>query len=206
MSNEANSNDHDLSSSVPETNSKLTEKEIVEKKQQLQSQTIFYPVPDQVDLTTFSVDIDSIDLSLTRLTTLSNFSRFTNLLSLCFRSNLLKTFQSEQFKVQNGLGQIKELDFYDNQIEVIENLNQFTTLEHLDLSFNRLRKVENLEQLINLKKLFFVHNEIGKIENLESLVNLELLELGDNKLRAIENLESLQKLTELLVFGYSVFF
>jgi protein phosphatase 1 regulatory subunit 7 len=170
----------------------------IEAKQQLEKQTIFYAVPDPIDLTAFSPDTDSIDFSLSRLALLGNFSRFTNLLSLCFRSNLLKTLQSEEFRVEHGLDKIQELDFYDNQIEVIENLNQFEgSLENLDMSFNRFKKLENVERLVKLKKLYLVHNQIGKIENLDTLVGLELLELGDNKLRSIENLDMLKNLTQV---------
>jgi protein phosphatase 1 regulatory subunit 7 len=179
------------------TNEDHQEVEKDKKRQQLERQTIFYPVADQIDLATFSPDTESIDFSLSRLAALGDFARFTNLQSLCFRSNLLKTLHSDVFIVQNGLGAIKELDFYDNQIEKIEDLNQFVTLEHLDLSFNRLKKVENVEKLVNLKRLYFVHNQIVNIENLESLVNLELLEFGDNKLRTIENINELKNLTEL---------
>ncbi len=168
-----------------------------EAKQQLEKQTIFYPVPDPVDLATFSPDTESIDLSLSRAATLANFSRFVNLRSICLRSNLLKTLRSDDFTVENGLDKIEELDFYDNQLEVIESLGQFETLENLDLSFNRFRKIENLEDLTKLKRLYLVHNQISKIENLDALVNLELLELGDNKLRAIENLNTLSNLTQL---------
>lgn len=161
--------------------------------------TIYYPLPDQVDLTTFEPETDTIDFSMSRVTQLDHvFTRFTGLKSICYRSNLLKSLQSDQFKVENGLAGIKELDFYDNQIEKIENVNQFgATLENLDLSFNRLGKIENLDELVNLKKLYLVHNQIFKIENLDKLTELELLELGDNKIRVIENLEKLEKLTQL---------
>lgn len=185
-----------------ENNAKKAEDIVVEltneeKKNKIDQQTIYYPQNEQVDLTTYSEDVDRIDLSINRLKSIDNFSRFTNLLAICFRSNLLKTFRDDNLKVELGLSKIQELDFYDNQIETIENLNQFTTLEILDLSFNRFKKIENLDLLINLKKLYLVHNHITKIENLENLINLEVLELGDNQLRSIENIGTLQKLTQL---------
>lgn len=148
-------------------------------------------------MSTYSEDIEQIDLSLTRLTNIENFSKFTNLKSICFRSNLIKTLQDENLKAEFGLSKITELDFYDNQIEKIENLDQFATLELLDLSFNRLKKIENLDQLVNLIKLYLVHNHINKIENLNALTKLEVLELGDNQLRSIDNLDSLKNLSQL---------
>lgn len=168
-----------------------------EKIKKLEQQIIYYSYADQVDLTTYSDDTESIDLSMTRLNRINDFSKFINLKTICFRGNLLKTLSDANLDVDKGLHNIKELDFYDNQIEKIENLEQFKTLELLDLSFNRFTKIENLNELVELKKLFLVHNQFGKIENLNCLVKLELLELGDNQLRVIENLSSLKNLTQL---------
>lgn len=168
-----------------------------EKKNKIEKQIIYYPHAEQIDLNSFSDDVEQIDLSLSRLTKIESFSKFKNLRSLCFRSNLLKTLVSENLNKENGLDKLKEIDFYDNQIEIIENLNQLDTLETLDLSFNRFKKIENLEQLVNLRKIYFVHNQISKIENLSTFVNLEVLELGDNQLRQIENIDTLVNLKEL---------
>ena len=178
------------------------DKEIVsltneEKKKKLEEQIIYYPHSEPVDLSTYGEDIDSIDLSITRLKNIGDFSKFKNLKSLCFRSNLLKTFLDDNLKVEKGLKNINEFDFYDNQIEKIENLNQFKTLQALDLSFNRFKKIENLNELVDLRKLYLVHNQFNKIENLENLTKLEILELGDNQFRVIENLSSLKNLTQL---------
>lgn len=180
----------------------IENKEVVEltdeeKKKKLEQQIIYYSYADQVDLTIYPDDADSIDLSMTRLNRINDFSKFKNLKSICFRGNLLKTFIDANLDVNKGLDKIKELDFYDNQIEKIENLQQFKTLELLDLSFNRFSKIENLNELVELKKLFLVHNHFVKMENLECLTKLELLELGDNQLRVIENLSTLQNLTQL---------
>ena len=178
-------------------NSLSVEEEIKEKQKQIEKQIIYYPHAEQYELNTFDVDVESIDLSLSRLAKIESFSRFKNLKSICFRSNLLKTLNSEFLKAEFGLDKINELDFYDNQIEKIEHLDDLITLEVLDLSFNRFKKIENVNKLINLRKLYFVHNQFTKIENLESLTKLELLELGDNQLRQIENLDTLVNLKEL---------
>lgn len=167
------------------------------KRKQIEKQTVYYQRLEQVDLVAVDDETESLDLSQTRLTTIENFSKFKNLKSICFRNNFLKTLLTENLSVDKGFSNIIELDFYDNQIEKIENLNQLTTLEILDLSFNKFKKIENLEQLINLRKLYFVHNQITKIENLDTLVNLDMLELGDNQLKVIENLNHLTNLTQL---------
>ena len=189
----------DDSTSKSEQSVELTNIDVInkEKQQQIERQIIYYPHAEKIDLSTFDDDTDTIDMSLSRLTTIESFAKFTALKSICFRSNLLKTLSTKNLEVENGLAQINELDFYDNQIEKIENLNQLTTLEILDISFNRLSKIENLDKLTNLRKLFLVHNHFTKIENLENLTKLELLEMGDNQLRQIENLDSLVNLQQL---------
>ena len=131
-----------------------------EKQKIIDKQIIYYPHAEVIDLNNFSDDVEQIDLSLSRLSEIENFSKFNNLKSICFRSNLLKSLNTKNLNVECGLKLIKELDFYDNQIELIENLNQLVTLECLDLSFNRFNKIENLDKLVNLKKLYFVHNQI----------------------------------------------
>lgn len=95
------------------------------------------------------------------------------------------------------------LEFYDNQIAKVENLDALVNLETLDLSFNRISKIENLEKLTKLKTLFFVHNKITKIEGLDTLTELEYLELGDNRITKIENLDNNVKLDRyFLVFVF----
>ena len=167
------------------------------KRKQIEEQTVYYPRIEQVDLIALDDETETLDLSQSRLKTIESFAKFKQLKSICFRNNFLKTLLSENLSVDKGFGNIVELDFYDNQIEKIENLNQLTTLEILDLSFNKFKKIENLDQLINLRKLYFVHNQINKIENLDTLVNLEMLELGDNQLKCIENMNALTNLTQL---------
>ena len=177
----------------PKTQTEVNE----EKRKQIEKQIIYYPLSEQLDLAKIDNEIESLDLSQSRLETIESFEQFVNLKSICFRQNLLKTLKTENLSAEKGLSMINELDFYDNQITKIENLNQLVTLENLDLSFNHFKKIENIECLVNLKKLFLVHNQIIKCENLETLNQLEMLELGDNQLRHIENIDSLKNLKEL---------
>ena len=168
-----------------------------EKRKQLEKNIIYYPIGEQLDLAAQEPNIEQLDLSQTRLVKIESFAKFTNLKSVCFRQNLLKTLATGNLKADQGFSSIKELDFYDNQIEKIENLNELVTLEILDLSFNHFKKIENLENLVNLRKLFLVHNKITQIENLNTFQSLEMLELGDNQIRTIDNLEILTNLKEL---------
>lgn len=185
------------SQSIEPLKNQTDENENEEKRKQIERQTVYYTQIEQVDLVTVDNDTETIDLSQSRLHTFENFSKFTKLKSICFRNNFFKSLDSDNLKPEKGFASIVELDFYDNQIEKIENLNALTTLEILDLSFNKFKRIENLDALIKLKKLYLVHNSISKIDNLDTLINLDLLELGDNQLKVIENLNSLTNLTQL---------
>ena len=174
------------------TNEQMNE----EMRQKIDSQTIYYSHTEQIDLNSVDNETDTLDFSLTRLSLIEDYSRFRRLTSICFRSNLIKSLKTDNLKAEK-LTSIRELDFYDNQIEQIECLDELTQLEVLDLSFNRIKKIENLHKLENLIRLYFANNQISKIENLENLKKLEILELGANQLRSIQNLESQTQLKQL---------
>ena len=182
---------------IVDAGAELDSELIEEKKKQLEKQIIYYPHNEQVNLASVRSDVEQLDLSQSRLNAIESFAQFTQLKSVCFRQNFLKTLACDNLSADKGFGCILELDFYDNQIEKIENLNGLGTLESLDLSFNKLKKIENLDELVNLRKLYLVHNQIAKCENLQQLSKLEMLELGDNQLRQIDNIEMLKSLTEL---------
>ncbi|KAI8587339.1 hypothetical protein BDZ88DRAFT_444806 [Geranomyces variabilis] len=138
-------------------------------------------------------DVEELDLVHERLTTIENlgFERFTNLRRLSLRQNLLSKLHSLPNKT------LTELDFYDNRLSRIENIDHLTNLISLDLSFNKIRHIERVEALKNLTELFFVANKISAIGGLSPLINLTNLELGANRIRAIENLDALVNLEQL---------
>jgi protein phosphatase 1 regulatory subunit 7 len=176
------------------------EKENELKRQQIEKQIIYYPHAEEIDLVTFDAEeTTEIDLSMSRQDRIQDFSRFKQLTSICFRSNLLKTLVSDNLSKEKGMASVTSIDFYDNQIETIENLDQLDGLETLDLSFNRLKTIDNLEKLEKLAKLYLVHNQISVIQNLDALTNLRTLELGDNHIRKIDNLSCLVNLKELFL-------
>ncbi|CAD6191409.1 unnamed protein product [Caenorhabditis auriculariae] len=118
---------------------------------------------------------------------------FLVLEELCMRTNLMTSINENLLCLKN----LVELNFYENQITEIANLEPLVSLKRLDLSFNRIREIKGLSTLKNLTHLYLVHNKIPVIENLDSLTALELLELGDNRIKKIENLSNLKNLREL---------
>uniref|UniRef100_A0A183EFL0 Protein phosphatase 1 regulatory subunit 22 n=1 Tax=Gongylonema pulchrum TaxID=637853 RepID=A0A183EFL0_9BILA len=151
----------------------------------------------------YSNFFQTIDFTQCRVDTIPDFSRFTQLKEIGLRQNLLTSINPRITVV----GLIR-LDLYDNQIEVISNLDELVNLEYLDMSYNRIKKIEglsglvisNLDELVNLEYLDMSYNRIKKIEGLSGLVNLRRLYLVHNKIDEIAGLESLTKL-ELLELG-----
>ena len=76
-----------------------------------------------------------------------------------------------------------KLDFYDNLIHRIQNLDELENLTSLDLSYNKIKHIKGVKHLKKLKELYFVQNGISRIEELDGLVNLVSLELGANRIR-----------------------
>ncbi|KAJ1341956.1 hypothetical protein BSLG_003456 [Batrachochytrium salamandrivorans] len=102
------------------------------------------------------------------------------------------------------------LSVRQNLISKIEHLDCATQLEEVDFYDNRISSIANLQSLVNikiesltrLKDLYFVANKLSVIENLDRLTCLTNLELGANRIRSnrltkIEGLEGLRNLEEL---------
>jgi protein phosphatase 1 regulatory subunit 7 len=58
--------------------------------------------------------------------------------------------------------ELEELEFYDNQLTLIENLENLKCLTMLDLSYNLIKKIENIN-IPSLKTLFLVENKFKKV-------------------------------------------
>lgn len=81
------------------------------------------------------------------------------------------------------LGQLEELDLYDNGLRSLEHLGACAArLRYLDVSFNRLGRIRGVQDLANLEELYLISNGIERIEGLPASGKLRLLELGANKI------------------------
>ena len=127
-------------------------------------------------------EIDLIHYRITNLQQL-HLERFTELKKLSFRQNLIGEIEC----LHDGLAKLEELDFYDNRLSKIENLESLKGLLKLDLSFNNIRVIENVHQLKELKEVYFVANKLSSINNLDALTNLTTLELGANRIKVEQN-------------------
>ncbi|RYE61694.1 MAG: leucine-rich repeat domain-containing protein [Oxalobacteraceae bacterium] len=80
------------------------------------------------------------------------------------------------------------LYLYDNQIELIENLNFAGLLQYLYLQNNSIKEIPRLN-MPNLKKLFLDDNEISTIAGLQECYNLEELTLSRQRLISFTSLQ-----------------
>ena len=100
----------------------------------------------------------------------------------------------------NAFFEIKNLYLNNNLLTVVPtSISELQFLEEIDFSDNQISTIENLDTLINLKYLLFINNQISVIENLDTLVNLEGLDLTGNQISVIENLDTLVNLFEIFL-------
>lgn len=102
-------------------------------------------------------------------------------------------------KVENldNLPNLIFLDLYNNQLRYIQSLTHVTTLRVLMLGKNHLEKIQGLETLTRLDVLDLHSNMITTIEHLSHLPELRVLNLAGNQITLVDNLSALVSLTEL---------
>lgn len=104
-----------------------------------------------------------------------------------------------------GFENFKELlylNFYNNSITIIEDLQQLCKLEILILSQNKIVKLSEISNC-NLKILNLISNQITKIKGLEKLKNLEEIYLTLNHIKEIDGFDNLKNLKILKIdFNY----
>ncbi|KAL2916830.1 hypothetical protein HK105_203609 [Polyrhizophydium stewartii] len=93
--------------------------------------------------------------------------------------------------------QLRLLNFQNNFISRIENLDNLVNLVFLDMFNNQIESIRGLDELVNLRVLMLSRNRIRRIENLDSLVRLDVLDLHSNQIIAIENISKLLALRVL---------
>lgn len=69
-----------------------------------------------------------------------------------------------------------------SHINVINGLENLTSLENLKLKKNQIKDISGLESLVNLKHLYLEDNDIDEIKSLENFIKLEFLCLENNKI------------------------
>ncbi|KAI8801235.1 hypothetical protein BJ742DRAFT_38984 [Cladochytrium replicatum] len=112
----------------------------------------------------------------------------------------LLNFQNNSISRIENLDSLKNLvflDFYNNQIEEISGLSCLHSLRVLMLGRNKIVKLENLDGVPKLDVLDLHSNQISVIENISHLADLRVLNLEGNFIEEMGNLDSLESLAEL---------
>lgn len=103
----------------------------------------------------------------------------------------IKTSTVKSCARETNLEYIKYLNLFNNNIEVMENLNGLVNLVTLVLSFNEIKVIQGLEEWVNLKRLDLNHNFISKITGLDKWKDLNVLNLSNNWISEKEDIEYL---------------
>ena len=116
------------------------------------------------------------------------------------RLRLLNYQNNNIYCIQNldNLPNLIFLDLYNNKISTLEgSLSILKTLRVLMAGKNKIPIISNLTNLRKLDVLDLHSNEIKEIQGFETLSDLRVLNLAGNMIQVARNLGSLQSLTEL---------
>ena len=132
------------------------------------------------------IDVTHSRIKSIRSLNLGRFEKATSIFPLLLRL-MLRNSGYEIIKLHELIlvfrPSLVKLDFYDNLIHRIQNLDGLENLTSLDLSYNKIKHIKGVKHLKKLKELYFVQNGISRIEELDGLENLTSLELGANRIR-----------------------
>ena len=113
----------------------------------------------------------------------------------------LLNFQNNGIRMIQNLENLPNLiflDLYNNKLTTLEgSVSSVTGLRVLMAGKNRIAAISNLSQLRKLDVLDLHSNAITKVDGLDGLSDLRVLNLAGNKIEVVQNLNSLQSLTEL---------
>jgi Leucine-rich repeat (LRR) protein len=113
----------------------------------------------------------------------------------------LLNYQNNNIRLIQNLENLPNLiflDLYNNKLSSLEGaVSSVRGLRVLMAGKNRINSISNLSHLRKLDVLDLHSNEIRIIEGLNGLTDLRVLNLAGNRVNVIENLSSLQSLTEL---------
>jgi hypothetical protein len=97
---------------------------------------------------------------------------------------------------------LRLLNYQNNNIRSIQNLENLPNLIFLDLYNNKISTLDGpLSTVKGLRVLMAGKNKIGAITNLTALRKLDVLDLHSNEIRSIEGLEGLSDLRVLNLAG-----
>ena len=106
--------------------------------------------------------------------------------------------------VLEGEERLRLLNYQNNYITKVENLNNLPNLIFLDLYNNQLRQIESLANVTTLRVLMLGKNHLEKIQGLETLTRLDVLDLHSNSITEVEHLNHLPELRVLNLAGNQI--
>ena len=101
---------------------------------------------------------------------------------------------SDDLRSVRGLESISELNLEGSQVESIDFLANWPSLEVLNLSETRVANISDVSRLNGLTSLGIANCLVDDLEPIRHLVNLEALDITDSKVTSIEPLSKLSKL------------
>jgi Leucine-rich repeat (LRR) protein len=167
------------------------------------------------------LNITSISLSDTNLTTLSAISVITTLESLNLENRNIEDISSlsnllnlqslyldknsiTDLSPLSNLTKLKYLFINENGVEDISALSSLVNLTYLSLNSNGVKDISVLANFIDLKALYLNKNSISDISSLSNLTQLETLHLGTNSISDISAISNLENLSILQIEDNSI--
>lgn len=115
--------------------------------------------------------------------------------------------QLEQCPMLEQEQRLRLLNYQNNAIKYISNVENLPNLIFLDLYNNQIMSLEGpLSSVRGLRVLMAGKNKIQKIQNLQHLKKLDVLDLHSNEIKVIEGLDGLTDLRVLNLAGELFFF
>lgn len=141
----------------------------------------------------------NLDENFNELSSLSEFSKLSNLVDLTLRENQISDI--------SWLKEMKKLQFLylsGNQISDISLLRNLKNLTLLDLTDNQISDASGLKELKELGFLSLDNNQISDISWLKDIKELATLSLGDNLISDISWLKDMNALSSLNLSGNQI--
>jgi len=146
-----------------------------------------------INLDTMSNNIITLNVrrSLTMISDILGNNDEENWKSL---ENLICSYNSLTFMDQSllKLKNVKYIDFSNNKISSIDNLQNCAFLETLNLEFNNISSVEHAYLYMgNVTHLILKNNKLSSLNGIEKLKGIEKLDLRENQISLLEEISRL---------------
>lgn len=98
---------------------------------------------------------------------------------------------------------LRELNFAENNIPGIQNLENCIHLEKLFLYSNKISSISGLDNCKKIKELYLQDNLISKVSGCSKLPNLQTLLLSGNRIKHLNDLKDVENLPLLKTLSFA---